>query len=220
VPPTLVLFQEEAAAMQPEAFDLTKLALYDPIAAYGILLGIPRVPIIMNSSVSFTTFTTEQIPIEAALDTTLAYRTWIDTVTYSVNPQGQFQGNVFQTTYAGYLRFATGISVRAEVLAGPKYIISQQFTPLENYCFQFAARYPAGWPLFKQQQINHEFMLTAVPGGSTTNLTSYDVTLTYAGWQFLDPSLDEMDASEARECLRNSGINVPEPCKNVRANLG
>ena len=206
--------------MQPQPIDIKTLAIYDPIAAYGILLGIPRVPIWMNAAVSFTTFTPEQIPLEAALDTTLAYRTWIDNITYSILPQGQFQGNVFQTQYAAYLRTGTGVSVRTEVLAGPKYIVSQQFTPLENYAYQFGARYPAGWPLFKQQQINHEFMLTAIPGGSATNLTSYDVTVTYAGWQFLDPSLDEMDASKARECLRNSGIDVPKVCDNERANLG
>lgn len=206
--------------MQPEALDIKKLAIYDPIAAYGILLGIPRVPLLMNASVSFTTFTTDQTPLEAALDTTLAYRTWIDNITYSINPQGQFEGNVFQTQYAAYLRMATGIAVRAQVLAGPKYVISQQFTPLENYVNVMASRYPAGWPLFKQQQINHEFILTAIPGGSTTNLDSYDVTVTYAAWQFLDPSLDEMDAEQARECLRASGIEVPKACGNVRANLG
>jgi len=206
--------------MQPEAIDLEKLAIYDPIAAYGILLGIPRVPLLMNASVSFTTFATDGVPLDAALDTTLSYRTWIDNITYSILPVGQFPGNVFQPQYAGYLRMATGVSVRAEVLSGPKYIISQQFTPLENYVNVMASRYPAGWPLYKQQQINHEFILTAVPGGSTTNLTAYDVTLTYAAWQFLDPTLDDMDASRARHCLRKSGINVPEPCADVRDNMG
>jgi hypothetical protein len=206
--------------MQPEPIDIRKLAIYDPIAAYGILLGIPRTPILLNSSVSFTSFSLNQIPLQAALDTTLAYRTWIDNITYSVNPVGQFQGNVFQTQYVAFLRTATGVSVRTTVLAGPKYTVSQQFTPLENYVNVLASRYPAGWPLFKQQQIQHEFMLTAVPGGSTTNLSAYNVTITYAAWQFLDPTLDEMDAHQARACLIKEGIDVPPICDNVRANLG
>lgn len=201
--------------MQPEAYDLRKLALYDPIAAWGILCGIPRTPILLNSSVSFTTFPPDTVPLQAALDTTLAFRTWIDSITYSINPIGQFSGNVFQTQYSGYLRLATGISVRAQVRSGPKYIVSEQFTPLENYVNVMASRYPAGWPLYKQQQINHEFILTAVPGGSTTNLTAYNVTITYAAWQFLDPSLDDMDASYARKCLIASGIECPTPCSNL-----
>jgi hypothetical protein len=206
--------------MQPIAEDIAKLAVYDPVAAYGIALGIPRTPITMNSVVSFSSFALNQIPLSTGLDTTLAFRTWIDNLTYSVYPVGQFQGNIFQTQYVAYLRQATGVSVRATVQAGPKYLVSQYFTPLENFVNVFASRYPAGWTLYKQQNVLTEFVLTQVPGGDTANLSQYNVTLTWNGWQFLDPTLDEMDASTARECLQNMGFQLPKACTGVRANMG
>lgn len=201
--------------MQPQTEDPVLLATYDPVAAYGILLGIPRIPIVANSVASFSSFALNQIPLATALDVTLAARTWLDNITYSVNPRGQFSGNVFQPQYAAFLRQNTGISIRVTVLSGPKYLVCQNFTPLENFVNVFASRWPAGWPLYKQQTIKTEFMLTDVPGGDSTNLNAYDVTVTWNGWQFIDPCLDEMSGDEAWCKMRDMGIELPckRPCE-------
>jgi hypothetical protein len=198
--------------MEPKTEDIKKLAIYDPVAAYGILLGIPRVPLVANHSVTFSSFALNQAPIAKGLDTTFAYRTWIESLTYSVTPIGQFSGNIFQTMYVANLRAATGVSVRASVHAGPRYLVAQQFTPLENFVNIFHSNWPCGWPLFKQQNILAEFLLTAVPGGDDSNLSAYSVTLSWSGWQFLDPSLEDMSGDQARKCLRDCGIWTPDGC--------
>jgi hypothetical protein len=202
--------------MEPVPQKIAELAVYDPIAAYGILLGIPRIPFVANSSVSFSSFDLEAAPLSAGLDTTIAYRTWISNLTYTINPVGQFAGNVFQTQYASYMRTGTGIGIKATVQSGPKYPLMGSFTALENFVNVFASTWPAGWQLYKQQNILTEFLLTAVPGGDDTNLSAYNVSLTWNGWQFIDPSLDDMDADCARECLREMGIWVPDFSKCKR----
>lgn len=196
--------------MQPHHDDVLKLALTDPVAAYGRLLGIPTAPLSINTVASFSSFGLNQIPVSAGLDTTLAYRTWIDNLTFDLSCPGLFTGNVFQAPFMAALKLNPGISVRVTVHSGPKYLVTENFTPLQNFVNMFASRWSAGWVLYKQQNILTEFMLTAVPSGDDTGLQAYNVVLTWNGWQFLDHCLDDMTGEEACCELRKLGIPLPE----------
>jgi len=196
--------------MEPKALNIQELAIYDPVAAYGIVLGIPRIPISMNAAAIFSSFAVPQIPVEGDLDTTIAQRTWIDNISYSLAQPNVFSGNVFKTLYDAMLKAAPGVSVQVAVHSGPRYLVSPQYTPLENFAPLLLQRYPAGWPLFKQQSIKVNFMLTAPPPSVQPNGPPYVVTMTFNGWQFLDHTLDEMSADKAAACLKSMGFFVPD----------
>src|SRR5580700_9188239 len=80
--------------MQPKAQWIEEIAMLDPIAAYGLVMGIPRIPISINAAASFLSFALNQLPTDAGLDTTIAQRTWIDNLTYDVALPNVFQGNI------------------------------------------------------------------------------------------------------------------------------
>jgi hypothetical protein len=196
--------------MEPKAQFLQEIAMVDPIAAYGIVMGIPRIPISFNAAGSFSSFALGAIPIEAGLDTTIAQRTWIDNMQYSLQQPNVFTGSVFKTLYDAMLKAQPGISIRCTVHSGPRYMVSPQFTPLENFVNLLASRYPAGWPLYKQQNIEIEYMLTQAPPSSGGNAPPYNVTLTFNGWQFLDHTVDEISVDVAACKLRDLGFFVPK----------
>jgi hypothetical protein len=195
--------------VEPKPQYIQDLAIMDPIAAYGIVLGIPRIPIAFNASGSFSSFALGQAPIESGLDTTIAQRTWIDNIQYDLQQPNVFQGQVFKTLYDAMLRQAPGISLRVTVHSGPRYLVSPQFTPLNNFVNLMASRWPAGWPLFKQQNLEIEFLLTQAPPTSGGNGPPYNVTLTLNGWQFLDHTADEISVDVAACKLRELGFWVP-----------
>lgn len=201
--------------MEPRQLNIQDIAIWDPVAAYGILLQIPRVPIQMNATAVFSSFAVPQIPIEGDLDTTIAQRTWIDKIDYSLQQPNVFFGNVFKTLYDAMLKAQPGISARITVHSGPRYLVSPQFTPLESIGNLIAPRWPAGWPLFKQQSIKVEYLLTQPQPSVSPNGPPYNVTLTFTGWQFLDHTLDEMSADDAAARLRKMGFWVP-PVDGVR----
>jgi hypothetical protein len=196
--------------VEPRYPDIQNLALLDPIAAYGIVLGIPRIPISINASGTFSSFAVPQPAIEAALDTTIAQRTWIDNIQYSLQQPNVFQGSVFKTLYDAMLKAQPGISVRCTVHSGPRYLVSPEPTPLENFVNLLASRWPSGWPLFKQQNIQVEYTLTQSPPSSGPNAPPYNVTLTFNGWQFLDHTVDEISVDVAAQKLRDLGFCVPK----------
>lgn len=196
--------------MQPIPVNIQELAIYDPIAAYGIVLNIPRVPIVMNVPAVFSSFAIPQVPVVGALDTVIATRTWIDKIDYSLQQPNVFSGNVFKSLYDAMLKAQPGVSIRMQVNSGPRYVSSTTFVPLENFANLFASQWPAGWPLFKQQSIAVDFQLTASPPAVDPNGPPYIVTLTIAGWQFLDQSIDNLSAQKAGECLRKMGFWVPD----------
>ena len=195
--------------MEPRAHSLSDLALRDPIAAYGVLSGVPQIPISMNCQAKFSSFDTQQIPVVAPLDTTIAQRTWVDQVNFDVQVPNLFNGNVFKTQFDANLRQAPGVSIQIIVLGGPRYVVSPEFTPINDFVHYFAARWPAGWQLFKQQSIKTSFMLTQPPGGAGVNAPPYTVTLTFSGWQFEDHRIDEVSRDFAIDQLRKAGFAVP-----------
>jgi hypothetical protein len=119
--------------MQPKAQGIADIAMIDPIAAYGILLGVPRIPITINAAGSFSSFALDQDPIEAGLDTTISTRTWISNIQYSLQVPNCFTGSIFKPQFDGWLRSQTGVGIRMTVQSGPRYMVSPKFTPLENF---------------------------------------------------------------------------------------
>ena len=201
--------------MEPDVKSLSiqDLAIYDPVAALGILLHIPRIPISMNCVATFQSFDTTQAPVEGDLDTTITQRTWIDNVAYSLQQPNIFSGNILKTLYDTMLKGQPGISVQITTYSGPRYVVSPSFTPIENFVDTFQKRWQMGWPLFKQQSIKTLFQLTQAPPSTSPNGPPYKVTLTFNGWQFLDHTIENVPTDEAARRLRDMGFCVPEvPC--------
>jgi len=194
---------------QPAYADLQNMAIVDPIAAYGIMLGVPRIPISFNAAGTFSSFALDQVPIEADLDTTIAQRTWIDNLSYSLQLPNCFVGDIFQTQYLYYLKFSTGVNVQVIVQGGPRYLVSPNFTPLENFVNVMSSRWSAGWPLYKQQSIQVFMELVVAPPSVSPNGPPYNVTLTFNGWQFLDHTVDEISVDVAAKKLREMGFCLP-----------
>jgi hypothetical protein len=193
--------------MEPRPQFIADIAVADPIAAYGIILGIPRVPVAFNITASFSSFSLDQNPVPAALEETVAQRTWIDNIQYDLQVPNLFSGQVFKTLSDTMFRYCPGVSVQMVVHSGPKYFVTPDFVPLNNFVNLMASRWPAGWPLFKQQSIITYFQLTQVPSG--VNSPPYNITLTLNGWQFLDHNVDEISVDVAACKLRELGFWVP-----------
>ena len=196
--------------MQPIAENIPLLACYDPVAAYGIAMQVPRVPFFMNATGTFNSFALNQIPIEGDLDTTISSRVWISKINYSLQQPNVFNGQILKTLYDAMLKAQPGISVRVTVQSGPKYLVCPEFTPLENFTNSLDERWPAGWPIFKQQSIRVEYELTQAPPSTTPNGPPYTVTTTFMGWQFVDWTIDEMDPDWAAARLREMGFKLPD----------
>lgn len=197
--------------MQPKAQWIEEIAMLDPIAAYGLVMGIPRIPISINAAASFSSFALNQLPTDAGLDTTIAQRTWIDNLTYDVALPNVFQGNILSSLFMAQLRKNPGVGVRLTVHSGPRYLVSLNPTPLDNFVNTMCSRWQQGWPIFKQQNILVEFSLLAgiVSGLSGDNGPPYNITLTFNGWQFLDHTVDEISVDTAARKLRELGFWVP-----------
>jgi len=149
---------------QPTSSNVRDLALHNPRAAYGIVVGVPRVPFIGNLVATFQSAATFAVPVEADLDTTIVQDTWIQRLNYSIiQPNSPFIGSPFDTLSQSMFRFVPGISATMQVQSGPRYYVNQQPTPLENLADLLAAGWPAGWPLFKYQSVQAQFILTNTP---------------------------------------------------------
>lgn len=196
--------------MEPKVWDIEKLAIYDPIAAYGILRNSPRIPISFNAAATFSSFAVPQNFVVGNLDSTVAQRTWIDNVEYDLQIPNAFAGSVFKTSFDDNLRRNPGISVQVVVLSGPRYVVSPAFTPINNFTQEFSRRWPAGWPLMKQQSINVNFLLVNPPGGTGSTATPMTCTLTFNGWQFEDWTIDEISTGDARAALIDAGVLDPK----------
>jgi hypothetical protein len=198
--------------MEPTSIDLQRLALYDPIAAYGILLGLKRVPFHIPISATFSSFTVPQQAIQGNQTVTLAQRTWIEKINYSLALPNCFAGNIFKPQFDAYLKMHPGISVQLAVLSGPRYLTSPVFVALENMADMFNSSWPAGWPLDKLQALQMTFQLTQAPA-TAPNVPPYNVEVVFTCWQFLDQTIDNVSEEEAREALRRAGLCTPLVCR-------
>ena len=208
-------------AAQPSASDVRSLALENPRAAYGIVVGVPRVPFVGNLVASFQSAGTFAVPVIADLDTTVVQDTWIYRINYGIiQPNSPYIGSPFDSLSQTMFKFVPGVSTRIMVQSGPRYFLNQQFCPLENIADLLAAGWPAGWPLFKYQSVQAEVILTNAPPS-----IPLIVTMTLLGYQFVDKPTKKkekcffdrnivgfVDNLEADYFQNNSDNNVS--CKN------
>lgn len=210
---------------------MSELAIRDPVAAYGIALGIPQIPWSASMSGVFPTLTvgsvavpsfgpaTGVIPVSVTFDPSVIpqQRTWVNNMNYTLYCPNVFPNQVFKPQFDANLKLTTGIIVKLEVFGGPKYVVSPNYTPLENLVNLIRSdHWPAGWPLFKFQTIEGLFQLIQSPGGvppvdGDHNNGSLYFTLTFNGWQFADCTIDNMDPKCAADRLRAAGILCTKP---------
>jgi hypothetical protein len=194
--------------MQPNSdINIDQLAKWAPRIAYGLVVGVPRVPFVVDIPIQFTTSAVDAPPIVASFDNNLTQDTMIARVAYNLFQQNSFPGSPFQSLYFNQLKQSglTGVGINMQVFGGPKYAINDNFTDLGNLMDVFAVTWPAGWPLYKQSNVKVSAILTQTPVS-----VPFDVTLTFLGFQMLDKSIDSLSDEEARDRLRKMGFNVPD----------
>jgi hypothetical protein len=192
--------------MVPEQ-DIRNLALFMPRLAYGLVVGVPRVPFIVDIPIQFSSSTVNAPPVVQSFDNNLTQDTLIQRVSYNLFQQNSFPGSPFQSTYFNQLKQsgATGVGIKMDVYGGPKYSINDEFTDLGNLADVFAVTWPSGWPIFRQSNVKVSAILTQTPVS-----VPFDVTLTFLGFQLLEKSVDEISDQEARARLRKLGIDSPD----------
>jgi hypothetical protein len=192
---------------QPKTYDVRSLALWAPKTAYGMIVGVPRVPFVADIPIQFSSSTVNAPPVVQSLQNNLTQDTVIERIAYNLFQPNTFPGSPFQSTYFNQLKQSgqTGVGIQMAVYGGPKYNVNDTFTDLGNLADVFAVTWPEGWPLQKQSNVKISAILTQTPVS-----VPFNVTLTLLGWQFLSKELDDMSDHEARERLRKIGIETPD----------
>jgi hypothetical protein len=193
--------------MQPKDHDIRNLALYAPRVAYAMLVGVPRVPTIVDIPLQFSSSAVNAPPVVQSLQNNLTQDTLIERVAYNLSQPNTFPGSPFQSLYFNQLKQSgrTGVGVQMAVYGGPKYNVNDSFTDLGNLIDVFAVMWPQGWPLYKQSNVKVSAILLETPVS-----VPFTVTITLLGWQFLDKTIDDMSDDEARAGLRELGIETPD----------
>ena len=193
--------------MQPRDTDIRNLALYAPRIAYGLIVGVPRVPFITSIPLQFSSSTVNAPPVEGSFDNNLTQTTVVERISFSLFQQNSFPGSPFQSLYFNQLKQSgiSGVGAQMSVFGGPKYVVNDNFDDLANLLDVFAMTWPQGWPLYKQSNVKLLAILTQTPVS-----VPYDIQVTFLGWQFLDKVMDDMSDSEARDRLRKLGIESPD----------
>jgi hypothetical protein len=187
--------------------DIKNLALYAPKFAYGLVVGVPRVPFVVDVPIQFSSSVVNAPPIVQSFDNNLTQDTLITRVSYNLFQQNSFPGSPFQSLYFNQLKQSgqTGVGIQLDVYGGPKYSCNDSFTDLGNLFDVIASTWPEGWPLFKQSNVKISAILTQTPVS-----VPFNVTLTFLGVQLLDKSIDDLSDSECRARLRKLGIESPD----------
>jgi hypothetical protein len=187
--------------------DIKNLALYAPKFAYGLVVGVPRVPFVVDVPIQFSSSVVNAPPIVQSFDNNLTQDTLITRVSYNLFQQNSFPGSPFQSLYFNQLKQSgqTGVGIQLDVYGGPKYSCNDSFTDLGNFFDVIASTWPEGWPLFKQSNVKISTILTQTPVS-----VPFNVTLTFLGVQLLDKSIDDLSDSECRARLRKLGIESPD----------
>jgi len=178
-----------------------------PKLAYGLVIGVPRVPFVVDVPIQFTSSAVDAPPIVASFDNNLTQDTLIQRVSYNVFQQNSFPGNPFQSLYFNQMKQSgkTGVAIKVDVFGGPKYSCVDPPTDLGNFFDVLAATWPNGWPLFKQSNVRVSAILTQTPVS-----VPFDVTITFLGLQLLDKSVEDLSDAECRCRLRKLGIESPD----------
>ncbi len=187
--------------------DIRNLALYAPKFAYGLVVGVPRVPFVVDVPIQFSSSVVNAPPVVQSFDNNLTQDTLVTRVSYNLFQQNTFPGSPFQSLYFNQLKQSgqTGVGIQLDVYGGPKYSINDDFTDLGNLYDMLASTWPEGWPLFKQSNVKVSAILTQTPVS-----VPFDVTLTFLGIQLLDKSIDDLSDAECRARLRKLGIESPD----------
>lgn len=193
--------------MQPKDHDIRNLALYAPRVAYAMIVGVPRVPTVLEIPLQFSSSVVNAPPVVQSFKNNLTQDTLIERVSYNLSQPNTFPGSPFQSLYFNQLKQSgkTGIGVQMDVYGGPKYSINDTFTDLGNLVDVFAMAWPQGWPLYKQSNVKVSAILTETPAS-----VPFSATLTFLGWQFLDKTIDDMSDADARARLNKLGISTPD----------
>ena len=187
--------------------DIKNLALYAPKMAYGLVVGVPRVPFVVDVPIQFSSSVVNAPPVVESFDNNLTMETLITRVSYNLFQQNSFPGSPFQSLYFNQLKQSgqTGVGIQLDVYGGPRYSINDTFTDLGNLFDSLSATWPEGWPLAKQSNVKISAILTQTPIS-----TPYTVTLSFLGIQLLDKTLSDLSDDECRFRLRKLGIESPD----------
>ncbi len=193
--------------MQPKSYDIKALCLWAPKIAYGMVAGVPRVPVVLDIPIQFSSSTVNAPPVVASFQNNLTQDTMIERVAYNLFQQNSFPGSPLQSTYFNQLKQSgqTGVGVRMDVYGGPKYAINDDFTDLGNLVDVFAMTWPEGWLLYKQSNVKVAAILLQTPVS-----VPFNVTITFMGWQFLAKEIDDLSDADCRDRLRLLGFEVPD----------
>ena len=193
--------------MAPHDESIANLALYMPKLAYGMVVGVPRVPFVVDIPIQFSSSTVNAPPVVQNFSNNLTQDTIIERVSYNLFQQNSFPGSPFQSLYFNQLKQSgqTGVGIQLAVFGGPKYEINSPFTDLGNLMDVLAVTWPNGWPLMKQSNVRVTAILTQTPVS-----VPFNVTITFCGFQLLDKTIEDLSDQEARARLRKLGIVSPD----------
>jgi hypothetical protein len=193
--------------MQPKTYDVRALALWAPKIAYGMVVGVPRVPFIADIPIQFSSSTVNAPPVVAAFDNNLTQDTMIERVSFNLFQQNSFAGSPLQSGYFNQLKQSgqTGVGVRLDTYGGPKWAWNGSFTDIGNLADVFAVTWPEGLLLPKQSNVKVSAILTQTPVS-----VPYNILITFLGWQSLSKELDDLSDEECRARLRKLGIDTPD----------
>jgi hypothetical protein len=193
--------------MQPKTYDIKSLAIWAPKTAYGMIVGVPRVPFIADIPLQFSSSTVNAPPVVQNLQNNLTQDTVIERVSFNLFQQNSFPGSPFQANFFNQMKQGggTGVGVQMAVYGGPKYNVNDTFTDLGNLADVFATTWPEGWKLQKQSNVKISAILTQTPVS-----VPFNIVITLLGWIFLSKELDDLSDEECRSRLRKLGIESPD----------
>lgn len=193
--------------MAPHDESIRNLALYAPKLAFGMVVGVPRVPFVVDIPLQFSSSTVNAPPVVQSFLNNLTQDTIIERISYNLFQQNTFPGSPFQSLYFNQLKQSgqTGVGVQLDVYGGPKYSVTGSFIDLGNLMDVLAVTWPNGWPIFKQSNVKVSAILTQTPVS-----VPFNISITFCGWQLLDKTVDDLSDSEARSRLRKLGIESPD----------
>jgi len=191
--------------MQPKSENVRDLAIWAPKIAYAMVVGVPRVPFVVDIPLQFTSSAVDAPPIVASFDNNLTQDTVVEKIAFTLFQQNSFPGSPFQSLYFAYLKAQTGVGVKFDVYGAPRYSVQDTPIDLANIADVLAVSWPNGWPLPKQSNVKVTAVLTQTPVS-----VPFDVNITFLGWSALDPSIDSLSDDDARCRLRKLGFDVPD----------
>ncbi len=193
--------------MSPTVENVKDLAIWAPKLAYGMIVGVPRVPTILTIPLQFSSSTVNAPPVVGSFENNVTQDTYIERVSFNVTQQNSFPGSPFQSLYANQLKQsgAIGVGAMVAVFGGPKYFVSDSFVDIGELFDVFAVTWPNGWVLMKQSNVKISAILTETPVS-----VPLKVVVTFLGFQLLEKDVSDLSDEEARRRLRKLGIETPD----------